>query len=294
MLNSDDEMNFYQKENDRIRKKAELAFMEAKESIQNAGLDADTSISSKKCDDPENERREELELISSDKHLIEKIEKRLVDDEDFIQYALKQEHAGTAITNEAMLRFYQAKCMTYEEEYKVLKKEHKLTTKNKLELEEKLKALSLESEKIKIQNASISDKLSASESLCESLKDENTGLRKKNKEILRDFNLLQQKSKTGQQFIDSKESRLQRALEEVQRVKKQLESTNESIKSQKNVHNEKINNLQSENTRLRKLTAEMENAIKKQTHQISVIKKQQIHSETSKELLKFLKSSQLK
>ena len=73
-----------------------------------------------------------------------------------------------------------------------------------------------------------------------------------------------------------------------------MSDANESFKSQKNGESDKVAHFQQENQRLRKLATEMENAIKKQTQQISVIKRQQIHSSASKELLEYLKSTQLK
>ena len=290
----EEEMNYYQKENDRIRRKAEQAFKEAHESIENAGLDVDLSLTIEKkievgptCSTPA------AEMTLNDKELIFKIEKRLLDEDDVVQNALKQEHSGTAITKEAMLRFYQAKCLTLEEEYKVLNNANKRILKEKVAVEESLKSLKSENIKLTSDNAILVNKSSKNEEIAVTLKDENIVLRKNFKEVTKELELLQGKQKNGKATIDSKENRLQRALEEIQRVKKQLQEASETFKAQKDGESNKYSHLQQENMRLRKLANEMENAIKKQTHQISVIKKQQIHASASRELLDYLKQTQL-
>eukprot|EP00834_Sanchytrium_tribonematis_P005333 NODE_316_length_9983_cov_1.089741.p4 type:complete len:305 gc:universal NODE_316_length_9983_cov_1.089741:6866-7780(+) len=295
----EEEMNYYQQENERIRKRAEQAFKEAENSIQNAGIDftEDSTVHSNNINKEKVSCTSEsanIQETSLNEHtILEKIEKKLQDDEKFIQSALKLENTGSVITQEASLRFYQAKCLTLEEEFIVMKKELQALKLENANLVKSNKSSKIDIDKTQNEVQIYKTKeLKLNEELSH-LKDENLILRKQFKDNLKDLEVLKGKQKNSQTSLDSKENRVARAMEEVARVKKQLEQAEYFFKTKSENNNSKLSHVIEENTRLKKLINEMETAIKKQTQQISVIKKQKVHSTASRDLLDYLKSTQL-
>lgn len=80
------------------------------------------------------------------------------------------------------------------------------------------------------------------------------------------------------------EVRLNRALEEVEKTKAQLNKLKQSSKDSTSQEHQKIENLQAENRKLERQKAELIMAFKKQLKLIDILKRQKMHFEAAKVL----------
>ncbi|RNA31481.1 testis-expressed sequence 9 [Brachionus plicatilis] len=194
--------------------------------------------------------------------------------------------AANEMSNEAQIRFFKAKLKVLQEEVEkygteLAKKDEenfKLAQRCKELEEERVKQLRISNshqtqmEKYKKSNDEAQQKIGQLETQMKLVKNENEQLKRD--------------SKKGGQDMQHLELRLNRSLEEIEKLKLEL---NKQMNAKKNLNEQdkgRIESLQNENKKLNKQKLELIQAFKRQIKLIDNLKKQKMHLEASR-LLQF-------
>jgi chromosome segregation ATPase len=208
-------------------------------------------------------------------------EARDEDDESAIMPKVANE-----MSNDAQIRFLKAKLKVLQEEIDKVANELRKKEEENSKLAQRCKELDEDrSKQLRISNShqtqmekykKLNEEL---ESKLTQFDQQNGVLKKENEQLKRDM----KKNQTDQQ---QSELKLNRALEEIEKLKVQLDKTKVDSKDTKDQEKKRLEQLSSENKRLQKQKLELIQAFKKQLKLIDVLKKQKMHLEAAR-LLQF-------
>ncbi|KPP62738.1 hypothetical protein Z043_119058, partial [Scleropages formosus] len=198
---------------------------------------------------------------------------------------------GEEMSSEAQIRFLKAKLRVLQEElnrlsYENNKKEEEndsLTAKIKQVEEERnrlQRTTSVQQTQIEKQKALAED----SSRKCEGLQQEVATLKKHLGELPQEIDGLKRAQKQAASAHSATEVRLNRALEEAEKCRTELNKIRQSSKDAANQEHQKVELLQAENKKLEKQKAELIGGFKKQLKLIDVLKRQKMHFEAAKML----------
>eukprot|EP00659_Diplonema_papillatum_P004119 gene4119-6409_t len=104
---------------------------------------------------------------------------------------------------------------------------------------------------------------------------------------------LKKSQKTIENGVKTKDTRLQRSLEEIEKLKQEVKSLQSKQKESKDGHGEVLVKLQAENRRLSSQKQELLIGFKKQAKLIDILRRQKMHIEAAK-LLSFTEEEFIK
>uniref|UniRef100_A0A8C1BTS4 Testis expressed 9 n=1 Tax=Cyprinus carpio carpio TaxID=630221 RepID=A0A8C1BTS4_CYPCA len=222
------------------------------------------------------------------------IEDRVSDDvtEDHLQDDIMPS-AGDEMGAEAQIRFLKAKLRVMQEELNRLAYECNRKDDENSTLSSKLK--DLEEEKARLQRTTNvqQTQVEKQRALAEESSRKCEGLQQQVAALQKELESMKRTHKQAASTHSATEVRLNRALEEVERTKTQLNKLKQSSKDLTSQEQQKIETLQAENRKLERQKAELIVGFKKQLKLIDILKRQKMHFEAAK-LLSFTEEEFMK
>ncbi|XP_016343685.1 testis-expressed protein 9 [Sinocyclocheilus anshuiensis] len=201
--------------------------------------------------------------------------------------------AGDEMGAEAQIRFLKAKLRVMQEELNRLAYECNKKDDENSTLSSKLK--DLEEEKARLQRTTNvqQTQVEKQRALAEESSRKCEGLQQQVAALQKELESMKRTHKQAASTHSATEVRLNRALEEVERTKTQLNKLKQSSKDLTSQEQQKIETLQAENRKLERQKAELIVGFKKQLKLIDILKRQKMHFEAAK-LLSFTEAEFMK
>ncbi|KAK7170411.1 hypothetical protein R3I94_000588 [Phoxinus phoxinus] len=222
------------------------------------------------------------------------IENRVSDDltEEHLQDDIMPS-AGDEMGAEAQIRFLKAKLRVMQEELNRLSYECNKKDDENSTLCSKLK--DVEEERARLQRTTNVQKTQVEKqrALAEESSRKCEGLQQQVTALQKELENMKRTHKQGANTHSATEVRLNRALEEVEKTKTQLNKLKQSSKDSTSQEHQKIETLQAENRKLERQNAELIVGFKKQLKLIDILKRQKMHFEAAK-LLSFTEEEFMK
>ncbi|XP_017259616.1 testis-expressed protein 9 isoform X2 [Kryptolebias marmoratus] len=231
-------------------------------------------------------------LAKTIRSLEEKMTEPAVQDSVVDDMSTAEDHVGPGVSD-AQMRVLKAKLRIMQEELDQLSCEYYKRDDENVKLSAKMKELEEDRARLQrttnIQQTQIEKhKALAEESAkkCEALQLQVSALQKETENMNRS-------QKQAAALHGTVEVRLNRALEEVERLKSQLDKTKQMNKDKRSEEHQSKENLLAENKMLKKQKAELIVGFKKQLRLIDILKRQKMHFEAAK-LLSFTEEEFMK
>ncbi|XP_067296519.1 testis-expressed protein 9 isoform X2 [Pseudorasbora parva] len=225
---------------------------------------------------------------------ISNIENRVSDDltEEHLQDDIMPS-VGDEMGAEAQIRFLKAKLRVMQEELNRLSHECNKKDDENSTLSSKLK--DVEEERARLQKTTNvqQTQVEKQRALAEESSRKCEGLQQQVAALQKELESLKRTHKQAASTHSATEVRLNRALEEVEKAKTQLNKLKQSSKDSTSQEHQKIETLQAENRKLERQNAELIMGFKKQLKLIDVLKRQKMHFEAAK-LLSFTEEEFMK
>uniref|UniRef100_A0A672LAT5 Testis expressed 9 n=1 Tax=Sinocyclocheilus grahami TaxID=75366 RepID=A0A672LAT5_SINGR len=201
--------------------------------------------------------------------------------------------AGDEMGAEAQIRFLKAKLRVMQEELNRLAYECNKKDDENSTLSSKLK--DLEEEKARLQRTTNvqQTQVEKQRAFAEESSRKCEGLQQQVAALQKELESMKRTHKQAASTHSATEVRLNRALEEVERTKTQLNKLKQSSKNLTSQEQQKIETLQAENRKLERQKAELIVGFKKQLKLIDILKRQKMHFEAAK-LLSFTEEEFMK
>ncbi|XP_060767827.1 testis-expressed protein 9 [Neoarius graeffei] len=190
--------------------------------------------------------------------------------------------AGEELGAEAQIRYLKAKLRVMQEELNRLSNELNKKDKENGVLSSKLKEA--EQDRVKLQRTTSTQQmqLEKQRALAEDANRNCDGLRLQVSALQKEVEGMKRAQKQVSSSHNATEVRLNRALEEAERSKAELNKLKQSSKDSANQEQQMIAALQAEHKKLEKQKAELITAFKKQLKLIDILKRQKMHFEAAK------------
>jgi len=186
--------------------------------------------------------------------------------------------------HEAKVRFLKAKVRVLQEELEKLSAE-----KSKMENESasrSAKMKSMEEERSRLQRSASAQQSAAAKQkqIVDDLKAKLTAAETQAATLKRQNDQLQRDLKTQQGNVGASEVRLNRALEEMEKLKSEVTKAKSSTKESQQEEKKRLDSLLAENRKLEKQKSDLIQGFRKQARLIDVLKRQKMHLEAAKML----------
>lgn len=201
--------------------------------------------------------------------------------------------AGDEMGAEAQIRFLKAKLRVMQEELNRLSYECNKKDDENSTLSSKLK--DVEEERARLQRTTNvqQTQVEKQRALAEESSRKCEGLQQQVAALQKELESMKRTHKQAASTHSATEVRLNRALEEVEKTKTQLNKLKQSSKDSTSQEHQKIETLQAENRKLERQNAELIMGFKKQLKLIDILKRQKMHFEAAK-LLSFTEEEFMK
>uniref|UniRef100_A0A8D0B2F0 Testis expressed 9 n=1 Tax=Salvator merianae TaxID=96440 RepID=A0A8D0B2F0_SALMN len=215
---------------------------------------------------------------------IRKIEEQLEEgpspdlEDDFIP------SAGSELGAEAQIRFLKAKLRVMQEELDTLGQECNKKDEENLNLSSRLKEFEEERGRLQRTASLQQSQIEKYKTLSEEANRRSEGLQQKLSAQEKELENLKRAQKQASASQSTTEVRLNRALEEAERYKMELNKLKQNNKELVNQEHKKLEELKIENKRLEKQKGELMAGFKKQLKLIDILKRQKMHIESAKML----------
>ncbi|XP_051992476.1 testis-expressed protein 9-like [Xyrauchen texanus] len=192
--------------------------------------------------------------------------------------------AGDEMGAEAQIRFLKAKLRVMQEELNRLSFECNKKDDENSTLNSKLK--DMEEERIRLQRTTNvqQTQIEKQRAFGEESKRKCEGLQQQVAALQKELEGMKRTHKQAVSTHSATEVRLNRALEEVEKTKAQLNKLKQSSKDSTSQEQQRIESLQAENRKLERQKAELITGFKKQLKLIDILKRQKMHFEAAKML----------
>jgi len=284
-----------QSKTNKIVKEAEDAMKEGKETFQKSVLSfretpvpkqqrSNSSLSIKKSE----KNKIETEKTSKNDSENKLLKKEILNPEnqksakELIGLPVSEEDIGLGTTN----RLLKAKLDILQKEFDKLLSERNDKSALTSSLEEKLRILDDEKTKISKTLVSLQSQIEKHKKDDEDYKKKKEGYETEITNLKKEISKLKRIQKQNETDLNSKDIKLNRTLDELEKYKTQVNSLNQEIKELKENDRKSIERLIMDNKQLEKQKTEILLAMKKQMQLIDVLKKQKMHIEAAK-LLQF-------
>lgn len=198
----------------------------------------------------------------------------------------EQDEAVADLGEDAANRYVNAKLRVVQEELEMALKETQAKEAQVRRLNEQLKTATDEVTKLQKREKAQSSSTERAQRQANELQVKKDALEKKVISLGKEMDGMQGKSKTFDKESQQKDIRLNRALEEIERLKTQLKDAQTSVRSTGDNARKGNEQLIADNKRLEKQKAELIVAFKKQLKLIDVLRRQKMHVEAAR-LLSF-------
>uniref|UniRef100_H3B8N3 Testis expressed 9 n=1 Tax=Latimeria chalumnae TaxID=7897 RepID=H3B8N3_LATCH len=191
---------------------------------------------------------------------------------------------GNEMGAEAQIRFLKAKLRVMQEELDRLSHECNKKDDENISLNSRVKALEEEHSKLQRTTNIQQTQTEKYKNLAEEANRKSDGLQQQLTALHKELETLKRTQKQASTNHSATEVRLNRALEEVERYKTELNKLKQNNKDSANQDRQKVEELKVENKKLEKQKAELMTGFKKQLKLIDVLKRQKMHIEAAKVL----------
>ncbi|GAA6081931.1 testis-expressed protein 9 [Tachysurus ichikawai] len=190
--------------------------------------------------------------------------------------------AGDEMGAEAQIRFLKAKLRVMEEELKRLSHDCNKKDEENGVLSSKLKEV--EEDRVRLQRTTNmhQTQLEKHRALADDVNRTCDGLRNQVTALQKELEGMKRAQKQASSSNNATQVRLNRALEEAERSKAELNKLKQSSRDSANQEQQKIEALQAENKKLEKQKAELITGFKKQLKLIDILKRQKMHYEAAR------------
>ncbi|XP_072838214.2 testis-expressed protein 9 isoform X1 [Pogona vitticeps] len=192
--------------------------------------------------------------------------------------------AASELGAEAQIRFLKAKLRVMQEELDALAQECGKKEDENRSLSGRLREVEEERGRLQRTAALQQSQIEKHKSLCEDGKRRSEGLQQKLSGVEKELETLKRAQKQASASQSTMDVRLNRALEESEKYKMELNRLKQSNKDVVNQEHKKLEELKIENKRLEKQKEELMAGFKKQLKLIDILKRQKIHIESAKML----------
>ncbi|PIK45906.1 putative testis-expressed sequence 9 protein [Apostichopus japonicus] len=192
--------------------------------------------------------------------------------------------AAEGMGSEATIRFLKAKLRVMQEELDSVSQECNQREESNAKLESKVKDLEDERGRLNRSHQSQVSQIDKYKKLAEEAKRKNDGLETQLSGLRKELETIKRSQKSSASTHSATEVRLNRALEEVEKYKSELQRAKLSSRESSEGDKRRTEQLLAENRRLEKQKNELMAGFKKQLKLIDVLKKQKMHIEAAKML----------
>jgi len=290
-----------QSKTNKIVKEAEDAMKEGKETFQKSVL------SFRETKAPKSRSNSRLSMKKTEKKTVEKDKNGKNEADNIIKESLKSENQKSAkeliglpgnVTEDdiglgATNRLLKAKLDILQKEFDKLLTERNDKSALTSSLEEKLRLLDDEKTKISKTLVSLQTQIEKHKKDDEEYKKKKESYEVEISNLKKEITKLKRGQKQSETDINSKDIKLNRTLDELERYKTQVNALTQEIKDLKENDRKSIERLIMDNKQLEKQKTEILLAMKKQMQLIDVLKKQKMHIEAAK-LLQFTEEEFIK
>ncbi|XP_018595157.1 testis-expressed protein 9 isoform X2 [Scleropages formosus] len=191
---------------------------------------------------------------------------------------------GEEMSSEAQIRFLQAKLRVLQEELNRLSYENNKKEEENDSLTAKIKQVEEERNRLQRTTSVQQTQMEKQKALAEDSSRKCEGLQQEVATLKKEIDGLKRAQKQAASAHSATEVRLNRALEEAEKCRTELNKIRQSSKDAANQEHQKVELLQAENKKLEKQKAELIGGFKKQLKLIDVLKRQKMHFEAAKML----------
>ncbi|XP_061450822.1 testis-expressed protein 9 isoform X2 [Rhineura floridana] len=192
--------------------------------------------------------------------------------------------AGSEIGAEAQIRFLKAKLRVMQEELDARGVECREKDEKNQNLSSCLKEMEEEHGRLQRTASLQQSQIQKYKMLSEEANQKSEGLQQKASVVEKELDNLKRAQKQASASQSTMEVRLNRALEEAEKYKMELNKLKQSNKDLVNQGHKKLEELKIENKRLEKQKGELMTGFKKQIKLIDILKRQKMHTESAKML----------
>nr|XP_006819428.1 PREDICTED: testis-expressed sequence 9 protein-like [Saccoglossus kowalevskii] len=193
-------------------------------------------------------------------------------------------YVGKLIFTEATIRFLKAKVRVMQEELDRISHEYSKRDEENNQLLGKIKDAEDEKRRLLKTNQSQQTQIEKYKTISQDAKSKGDGLENQVIALRKELDALKRGQKQATATQGATEVRLNRALEEIEKLKSQLHKSRQGSKDTMDQDKRRIEQLQLENKRLEKQKAELMAGFKKQLKLIDILKRQKMHIEAAKML----------
>jgi len=213
------------------------------------------------------------------KEISENKENDSEDDDYKLETALTQvdNMMETNVQTKGMVKYQKAKIGALEEEMEVLVEKMKLLESENWELKKVNINLMKDTKKDKVTSNTLSTKVEKMNEQQKSVQEKYDALLKLNEELKKEFENVNKTLKVREKDLATRDGRLNKAVEEVERLKNQLKTVREQSKY--NDLSKELEDLKNVNKLLEKQRDEVYEAFKKSLRLVDLYKKQNVHLE---------------
>ncbi|KAJ8391623.1 hypothetical protein AAFF_G00087640 [Aldrovandia affinis] len=191
---------------------------------------------------------------------------------------------GNEMGSEAQIRFLKAKLRVMQEELNRVSQEYNKKDDENASMSTKIKELQEDRARLQKSTNVQRSQLEKYKTLAEESNKNSEGLQHQVTSLQKEIEGLRRAQKQATANHSSTEVRLNRAVEEAEKSKLQLNKIKQSSKDSANQSQQKMEALQAENKKLEKQKAELIAGFKKQLKLIDILKRQKMHFEAAKVL----------
>ncbi|XP_077867330.1 testis-expressed protein 9-like [Saccoglossus kowalevskii] len=188
------------------------------------------------------------------------------------------------IGDKATIRFLKAKVRVMQEELDRISHEYSKRDEENNQLLGKIKDAEDEKRRLLKTNQSQQTQIEKYKTISQDAKSKGDGLENQVIALRKELDALKRGQKQATATQGATEVRLNRALEEIEKLKSQLHKSRQGSKDTMDQDKRRIEQLQLENKRLEKQKAELMAGFKKQLKLIDILKRQKMHIEAAKML----------
>ncbi|XP_039262443.2 testis-expressed protein 9-like [Styela clava] len=220
-------------------------------------------------------------ILNIEKNMGENFSARDIDDDDDIMPS-----AAVEMGSEAQIRFLKAKLRVMQEELERLSQECRSGAEDRKKMSLSLKEANEEQLRLQKTNNAQQTQIEKHKRLLEEEKKKSDSVGSQVQNLRKELDGLKREQKQSSVSHNATEVRLNRALEDAERYKAQLQKDKLTNKESSEHDRKEMDRLRSDNNRLERLKNDMSTVFKKQQKLISILKRQILHIEAAK-LLSF-------
>lgn len=192
--------------------------------------------------------------------------------------------AATELSSDATIRFLKAKLRVMQEELENIANDCRQKASKINELQDEVKESSNQQSNLLKKNELLQKNIEKQKKLQTDLQTKNINLESDVSNFKKELDGIRRSNKQSSANKSTLEVRLNRALEEVEKLKSALKKSKESTRALNDTDRKQLEQLQTENKRLESQKSDLMAAFKKQLKLIDILKRQKMHIEAAKML----------